>query len=56
VEAQNEKGELLGFDRAKELSRQPAATIAETAVQFGQADDITVVTIERRATSLPESA
>jgi hypothetical protein len=49
VEAQNEKGELFGFDRAKALSIEPAATIAQTAVQFGQADDITVVTIERHA-------
>jgi hypothetical protein len=52
VEAQNEKGELFGFDRAKALSREPAATIVETAVQFGQADDITVVTIERQVTNL----
>ena len=51
VEAQNEKAELFGFDRTSALSREPAATIADTAVQFGQADDITVVTIERRASS-----
>lgn len=49
VEAQNERGELFGFDQAKAISREAAATIADTAVQFGQADDITVVTIERRA-------
>jgi Stage II sporulation protein E (SpoIIE) len=47
VEAQNEKGELLGFDGAKVVSRQTAAEIVDTAVRFGQADDITVVTIER---------
>jgi hypothetical protein len=52
VEAQSEKGELFGFDRAKAISTEPAAAIAETAVQFGQADDITVVTIERQARNL----
>lgn len=52
VEAQNEKGELLGFDRARAISTEPAAAIADAALQFGQADDITVVTIERRADML----
>jgi stage II sporulation SpoE-like protein len=47
IEAQNQKGELLGFDRARELSTQPAAAIVEAAKHFGQSDDITVVTIER---------
>jgi phosphoserine phosphatase RsbU/P len=47
VEAQNEKGELFGFDRSRELSRRPAAEIAEAARGFGQQDDITVVAIER---------
>jgi len=49
VEAQNQGGELFGFDRARAISTQPASTIADTAVQFGQSDDITVVTIQRRA-------
>jgi hypothetical protein len=49
VEAQNQRGELFGFDRAKDLSTQPAAAIAEAAKQFGQEDDITVVTIARDA-------
>jgi serine phosphatase RsbU (regulator of sigma subunit) len=48
VEAQNHKGELFGFDRAKGLSTQPAAAIVEAAVQFGQSDDITVVAIARQ--------
>lgn len=47
VEAQNQSGELFGFDQATAISREAASTIAEAAVQFGQADDITVVTIER---------
>jgi hypothetical protein len=49
VEAQSQKGELFGFDRAKDISTQSAAAIAEAAKQFGQEDDITVVTIERLA-------
>jgi phosphoserine phosphatase RsbU/P len=47
VEAQDQKGELFGFDRAKAISTEPAAAIVEAAKQFGQSDDITVVTIER---------
>ena len=54
VEAQNERGELFGFERAKAISGVPAATIAEAAVRFGQADDITVVTIERQARNLSQ--
>ena len=47
IEAQNQQGELFGFDRAKAISTQPAAEIARAAQQFGQEDDITVVTITR---------
>jgi len=50
VEAQSKTGELFGFDRTRALSRQPAASIAEAARSFGQADDITVVTVELAAT------
>jgi serine phosphatase RsbU (regulator of sigma subunit) len=46
VEAQNKAGELLGFDRTRDLSRLPAAHIAHTARAFGQHDDITVVTVD----------
>jgi hypothetical protein len=49
VEAQNQKGELFGFDRGRELSTQPAAAIVEAAKSFGQSDDITVVAIQRAA-------
>lgn len=49
VEAQSASGELFGFDRAKAISRQAAAAIADEAVRFGQEDDITVVTVEREA-------
>jgi hypothetical protein len=47
IEAQNREGELLGFERGRELSTEPAAAIVEAAKRFGQEDDITVVTIER---------
>lgn len=49
IEAQNEKGELFGFERGRAISVQSAAAIVEAARQFGQEDDITVVTIERLA-------
>jgi serine phosphatase RsbU (regulator of sigma subunit) len=49
IEAQNQKGELFGFDRGRELSMEPAAAIVEAAKKFGQEDDITVVTITRAA-------
>lgn len=47
IEAQNEAGELFGFERGRAISTQPAAAIVEAARLFGQEDDITVVTIER---------
>ena len=49
VEAANARGELLGFDRTRELSGKPAAEIADAAQAFGQNDDITVVTVRRIA-------
>jgi len=51
VEAQNKGGELFGFDRGRAISTESAEAIVEKAVQFGQADDITVVTVERLADS-----
>jgi hypothetical protein len=47
VEAQNQKGELFGFDRARDLSTKSASEIVAAAKQFGQSDDITVVAISR---------
>ncbi len=38
--------ELFGFERTGQLSRLPAAEIAEAARSFGQNDDITVLTID----------
>jgi hypothetical protein len=56
VEAQNPAGELFGFGRSQAISTEPAASIADAAVRFGQSDDITVVTIERLATGVSSQA
>lgn len=45
VEARNSSGELFGFDRSLQLSQSGAGTIAQAAIDFGQDDDITVVTL-----------
>jgi phosphoserine phosphatase RsbU/P len=45
VEAMGAHGELFGFARTQKISRQSAHEIAETARQFGQKDDITVLTL-----------
>jgi hypothetical protein len=45
-EAQTKAGELFGFDRTREVSREPADRIAHAACTFGQSDDVTVVTAE----------
>jgi serine phosphatase RsbU (regulator of sigma subunit) len=49
LEAQSSSGELLGFERLAALTTQPALAIADAAREFGQEDDITVVTVTRRA-------
>jgi hypothetical protein len=46
VEAQNGAGELLGFERTHRMMGQSAERIAQAAVDFGQVDDITVLTVE----------
>jgi phosphoserine phosphatase RsbU/P len=45
VEATNEHRELFGFQRTQAISAQSASAIAEAAKQFGQHDDITVLTL-----------
>jgi phosphoserine phosphatase RsbU/P len=55
LEAQSPSGELLGFDRTRELSTKPAAAIAAAAQAFGQNDDITVVTVQYRGESSPSA-
>ncbi len=47
VEATNDKRELFGFERTQAISNLPAQAIAETAKQFGQEDDISVVAVMR---------
>jgi hypothetical protein len=49
VEAQNPQGELFGFERSREISTEPVASIVEAAKQFGQQDDMTVIAITRDA-------
>ena len=47
VEAANEKRELFGFARTLAISQEPAHAIAEAAKQFGQQDDISVLSVTR---------
>ena len=49
VEARRPTGELFGFDRVHNLSNQTAFYIADAAREFGQEDDITVLTVRRLA-------
>lgn len=51
LEARNRTGELYGFDRLETLFSRPtnAAAATEAAVNFGQDDDITVLTLTRLA-------
>jgi serine phosphatase RsbU (regulator of sigma subunit) len=45
VEARNAQGELFGFERTAAISGTSADQIARAAQQFGQEDDITVLTL-----------
>ena len=47
VEAQNARGQLFGFERITELLRTGAdgGALAAAAQDFGQQDDITVLTL-----------
>lgn len=45
VEARNPAGELFGFERTAKLSLEPAEKGPQTAQDFGQEDDITVLTL-----------
>jgi hypothetical protein len=51
VEARKSK-ELFGFDRVRNLSNQTAFYLAEAAREFGQEDDITVLTVRRLAQAM----
>ena len=52
VEARKPSGELFGFDRVHNLSNQSAFYIADAAKEFGQEDDITVLTVRRLAQAM----
>ncbi len=52
VEARKPSGELFGFDRVHNLSNQSAFYIADAAKDFGQEDDITVLTVRRLAQAM----
>lgn len=58
LEARSEKGELYGFERVHALfARKPsAAEAAQAALDFGQEDDITVLTLTRQEESLPQAS
>ena len=49
AEARKSNGELFGFERVHNLSGQSAFFIADAAKEFGQEDDITVLTVKRLA-------
>jgi len=51
LEATNLAGELFGFDRTAAIATQDANQIAHAAKQFGQDDDITVLTLTFAPTS-----
>jgi hypothetical protein len=52
AEARKPNGELFGFDRVRNLSNQSAFFIADAAKDFGQEDDITVLTVRRLAPAM----
>ncbi|KAA6456172.1 hypothetical protein DYQ86_25535, partial [Acidobacteria bacterium AB60] len=52
VEARHSSGELFGFERVHNLSNQSAFYIADAAREFGQEDDITVLTVRRLAQAM----
>jgi hypothetical protein len=58
VEATNAEGHLFGFERICELlrSEMTAADLATAAQDFGQEDDISVISITRTAVLEPEGA
>ena len=56
AEARRSSGELFGFDRVHNLSSQSAFFIADAAKEFGQEDDITVLTVRRLPPAPPAPA
>jgi Stage II sporulation protein E (SpoIIE) len=56
VEARENSGALFGFERTAALSLESAEAIAAAAQQFGQDDDITVLTLTRLRVGNPSTA
>lgn len=58
VEATDEDGQLFGFERTQELARSAisAADVAAAAQNFGQEDDISVISITRTPVLAPAPA
>ncbi len=58
AEAQNAQGEMYGFERVNALLSRPVSTaeIAAAAQDFGQEDDILVLTIRRETQSVLQAA
>ena len=54
VEARKTTGELFGFERTQAISTQSALTIAQSAQEFGQDDDITALTLKRLELTWPQ--
>jgi serine phosphatase RsbU (regulator of sigma subunit) len=52
VEARDRTGELYGFQRTAAIAKLSADEIAQAARDFGQEDDITVLTLNRISPSL----
>jgi serine phosphatase RsbU (regulator of sigma subunit) len=49
VEARGKNGDLFGFERTAAIADETAERIAEAALEFGQEDDVTVLTVKRVA-------
>ena len=56
VEARAASGELFGFERTAAIAAHSAESISKTAQDFGQDDDITVLTLTRLAVGKQASA
>jgi len=56
IEARDRTGELFGFERVVHITTSTADAIARSAQEFGQEDDITVVTLTRRRHLEPMTA
>lgn len=56
LEARNAEGRLLGFDQLAKISSLPPEAIAQTAINHGQDDDITVVSLRLAAAAHPHKS